>query len=278
MDNEYSLIHTKNYNNLLKHNLSYYMITYTDLIINFIKYISINKQIFKNKDYMIFNLIRGFKAIKHIYNMLLLYTKNLELTIFHCKKSYIYYVEFIGQIGDDNNSFLQLNSKDATLFVYKRTIYELNTDYKKKFNITKSNKIKHDIIYDYTNIINDVIVNYIKGIDENKILNKDISNNILGINKYKFINIYKILCNNINTLLNNSNNKIILDKIKILKKFVKSIERINIYGDDFLTLYKLFLKKLIVLKDLTKVNIYYNDYDDYVKTTKIKFINKMFIN
>ena len=60
--------------------------------------------------------------------MLYMYTKNLEITMHHCKKAYCYYVEFIGQIGDDNHSFLQLNSKDATLFVYKKTIFEINNN------------------------------------------------------------------------------------------------------------------------------------------------------
>ena len=62
-----------------------------------------------------------------------MYTKNLDLTVYHCKKAYLFYVEFIGQIGDDNNSYLQLNSKDATLFVYKKTIFEINNEYRKQF-------------------------------------------------------------------------------------------------------------------------------------------------
>ena len=55
------------------------------------------------------------------YTFLLLYTRNLELSIYHTQKSILYYIEFIGQIGDDNHSFLKLNSKDATLFVFKKT-------------------------------------------------------------------------------------------------------------------------------------------------------------
>ena len=64
-------------------------------------------------------------TLKHIFNTLLLYTKNLNLTVYHCKKAYLFYVEFITQIGDENHSFLQLNSKDAVIFLYKKTIFEI---------------------------------------------------------------------------------------------------------------------------------------------------------
>tara|TARA_B100000902_G_scaffold272817_1_gene258734 strand:- start:2185 stop:2874 length:690 start_codon:yes stop_codon:yes gene_type:complete len=62
-----------------------------------------------------------------------LYTKNLDLTVYHCQKSFYYYIEFIGQIGDSNHQFLQLNSKDAALFVLKKTIFEINEDYRKTY-------------------------------------------------------------------------------------------------------------------------------------------------
>ena len=63
----------------------------------------------------------------------MIYTKNLDIIYHNCQKAYIYYIEFIGQIGDDNHSFLQLNSKDAALFVYKKTIFEINNDARKDF-------------------------------------------------------------------------------------------------------------------------------------------------
>ena len=59
--------------------------------------------------------------------------KNINLVSFHLRKSYLYYAEFIGQIGEDSNSYLQLNSKDACLFVYKKTIYDINEEFKKRF-------------------------------------------------------------------------------------------------------------------------------------------------
>ena len=47
------------------------------------------------------------------------------MSILYCKKTLRYYIEFMGQLGEDGNTFLQLNSKDAVLFVYTKTIFEI---------------------------------------------------------------------------------------------------------------------------------------------------------
>ena len=80
-------------------------------------------------EHFLFITNRGLITFKHIFNILCLYTKNFTLILHHIKKAYLYYVEFIGQIGDDKNTYLQLNSKDATLFVYKKTLFEINNEY-----------------------------------------------------------------------------------------------------------------------------------------------------
>ena len=69
----------------------------------------------------------------------------------------MFYVEFIGQIGDDNNSYLQLNSKrDATFFVYKKTIFELNNEYRKQFVLSETEKQKFKYIDIYTRVLNEI--------------------------------------------------------------------------------------------------------------------------
>jgi hypothetical protein len=103
---------------------------------NFLIYGSQNFHI-QNKQYFIFVMKRGIETFSHVFKILLLYTKNLELTSYHCKKAFFYYIEFIGQIGDDTHTYLQLNSKDAALFVYKKTIFDIDNDYKKNFHISK---------------------------------------------------------------------------------------------------------------------------------------------
>ena len=91
--------------------------------------------------------------------MLLMYTKNLSLTYHNCEKSLFYYIEFIGQIGDDNHSFLQLSSKDAILFIYKKTIFDINNEYRKEFasivdtcDITTNIDLLIKIYYNYISI------------------------------------------------------------------------------------------------------------------------------
>ena len=54
------------------------------------------------------------------------------MTYYNCQKGYIYFIEFIGQISEDNHSFLQLNSKDASLFVYKKINFRNKQRYYKK--------------------------------------------------------------------------------------------------------------------------------------------------
>ena len=87
----------------------------------------------RNIQYYKYVVSQGMATLGHVFLTLYLYTNNIELTIFHCQKAIYYYIEFIGQIGDDHHSFLQLNSKDAMLFVYKKTIFEIDNAYRKEF-------------------------------------------------------------------------------------------------------------------------------------------------
>lgn len=87
----------------------------------------------RNIAYYKYVVSQGMSTLGHVFLTLYLYTNNLELTVFHCQKAVYYYIEFIGQIGDDHHSFLQLNSKDAMLFVYKKTIFDIDSIYRKEF-------------------------------------------------------------------------------------------------------------------------------------------------
>ena len=86
--------------------------------------------------YYIFVIQRGLETLKHCFKIMYLYTKNADLSISYCKKALCYYIEFMGQIGEDSNSFLQLNSKDAALFVYKKTIFEIDNDFRKDYMVS----------------------------------------------------------------------------------------------------------------------------------------------
>jgi hypothetical protein len=111
----------------------------------------------KNSEYLKYILIKGLFTISHVFKMLLLFTRNLDLTYYHCQKSYSYYIEFIGQIGDDAVTYLQLNSKDAALFVYKKTIFDINHEYKKNYCETKAEEKKNKIISIFIDTYNKLI-------------------------------------------------------------------------------------------------------------------------
>jgi len=113
-----------------------YANNYVDLIEQFLLYTKENVLI-QNNSYFFFVIRRGLETIGHIFKFLMMYTKNFNLTMHHCKKSFFYYIEFIGQIGDDNHTYLQLSSKDAMLFVFKKTIFEINNKHRQNFSLTE---------------------------------------------------------------------------------------------------------------------------------------------
>lgn len=144
----FKVTNSKNYNDKLNEkNFQCYFKNICTLMSEFLIYTIDNVNVQNNK-YYLFVIRRGLETIIHCYKFLLLYTRNYELALYHCKKAYIYYVEFIGQIGYNNNSFLQLNSKDATLFVYKKTIFDINNGERKKYVLSSKEKRTMEIVSD----------------------------------------------------------------------------------------------------------------------------------
>ena len=133
--NNIILYNPENYNSsFVTKDSQIYFIKYLELLNEFLLHISENIVV-QDNEYQLFIMKRGIDTLRHIYTTLLMYTRNLELTTHHVQKSYCYYVEFISQISDENHSFLKLNSKDATLFVYKKTIFDINQEYRKTFDV-----------------------------------------------------------------------------------------------------------------------------------------------
>ena len=107
-----SLNNIENYNTELDSNEHILFIKYIGLIHELIE-CSVDNIFIQKPEYLKYVLMKGIKNVFYIFNFLLLYTKNLELTIYHTQKAILYFIEFIGQIGDDNHSFLKLNTKDG---------------------------------------------------------------------------------------------------------------------------------------------------------------------
>jgi len=122
----------ENYNTELdkeKCNICMLFLKYVGKIHDLIE-LSLEKLFHLTDEYFKHIVVQGIKTIHYVYYMLILYTKNIELTTYHTQKAVQYYVEFMSQIGEGNNNYISLTSKDAVLFVYKKTIFEINQDYR----------------------------------------------------------------------------------------------------------------------------------------------------
>jgi hypothetical protein len=165
IDNPYYIIsRTENYKAKHTHSVQDILTKFVSVILEYLSLIE-EKINMKNQDCYKFIVMRGLETIIHVFSMLFYYTQNLDLTYYHSQKAYYFYIEFIEQISDDNVSFLQLSSRDATTFVYKKTIYEINSDYKKTFRelLTEEKAALHYVdtyMYIYKNIVYYCLQNY----------------------------------------------------------------------------------------------------------------------
>ena len=151
-DNNYSLNNSENYKKDLECNVCEVTKKYTELIVDYFKFIIENIKL-TNINFRKFIIIRGLDTITNIFLHLLYYTKNIDLTYFHCQKSFYFYIEFVNQISDDEKMFLQLTSRDAITYVYKKTIFDINNEIKIiNEGITTSFRNKLHTIHIYINI------------------------------------------------------------------------------------------------------------------------------
>lgn len=175
--NEYDLQNVENYNKTIIDNEDEIYARYTNIIIQYLL-LGIEKIKNHNADYVKYILIKGVFTISYVFKMLLMYTCNLPLTYHHCQKSYSYYIEFIGQIGDDAVTYLQLNSKDAALFVYKKTIFDISEEVKKKYTEVDVNDKKNKNVSILMDIYNKVIETEITHLTAEQLKNTEFINRI----------------------------------------------------------------------------------------------------
>jgi len=197
-DNNFSLQNLENYRKGINNTTSEITEKYYMLITEYFKFITENIKI-KNSNFAKFIITRGLDTITNVFNSIFYYTKNIDLTYFHCQKSFYFYVEFVGQISEDEKMFLQLSSRDATLYVYKKTIFEINNEYK---NGCESSKLINDqltIINTYINIYKTIIYKIIQ--------NDNPANNNIYIENFEKI------CKKINKTNLNNENVVLLNAI-----------------------------------------------------------------
>jgi hypothetical protein len=246
-DNSQFMLYTiSNYKPSIENSISEILKNFIDILIEYMRFIT-EKIIMKNKKYYYFIFERGLETLIHVFSFIFYYTKNLELTFYHTQKACYFYVEFIEQISDDNVTFLQLSSRDATLFVYKKTIFDINNEYKKSIQEPISeDKIILSTINLYTNIYKSIVLFIIKHDD------------FKYENKTNYINMCSEL---INDTLNKNKINPNLIRLNCIYLFTTLLDDKNIEIHIFLKLLDEFIKKIISKKKFDEKIIKNNIYD-----------------
>jgi len=179
-----------NYKNKLEYSTTIeYYFKYIELIHNFLMYYK-ESILIKDPKFNKYIIIKGIEMVTNIFNLLLLYTKNIELTVYNAQKGYCYYLEFIGQIESESNTFLHLSVKDAILFVYRKTIFLVNDDMKKDIILSSPESDILSRLHRNCDIYNISLFKTIENFNEvfqkgcDKRLIKIMKNNTYLINKY----------------------------------------------------------------------------------------------
>ena len=137
-------------------NIQKTIMKYLNVIKDYLSYFLTNITLDENKEYI---MKKGINIIHNIFNFTLMYSRNIDLTIFHCKKAHYYYCEFIQQINQDIHTYLQLTSKDAAIFVYKKTIFKINNEFKRNSTIDNACNEFLYRIRNLTDLINKIVFN-----------------------------------------------------------------------------------------------------------------------
>ena len=153
--------------------LSKYYILINQYIGFYVENIYDNITISTDKRYRFYILSKGLEMLSNIMNITIMYTNNIDFAFHYCNKAYYYYIEFISQLDTDNNH-LELNIKDAIIFVYKKTIFEIKEPVStiNNCNINEDNVRKTETIKKMINIVN----SYVKVFKFKDIINQNINN------------------------------------------------------------------------------------------------------
>jgi hypothetical protein len=250
----YSLHNNENFNKELEPEISEVVKKISELFIHYFKFIIENIKL-KQTSFSRFIITRGLDTIINVFNHILFYTKNIDVTYFHCQKAFYFYVEFVGQISQDEKMFLQLSSRDASTYVYKKTIFEIN-------NETRKN---NEDISDYTRLKLDIINLYIELYKT--LLLKLINNDFLNMEKIISIeNIYVKLCN----LPNKSRIKLLNE---IIEKFYYDIDDYQYFFESCELLVKKISKNSYLMQEDCLNKFLSEEFRDKIKESPDKFIS-----
>jgi len=264
----HSLQDITNYNDQFNRNTTEIFARYTTLILEYL-FRCAEVLDAKKIEYFKYIICRGINTISHVFKILLLYTKNIEIASHHTQRAYYYYVEFIGQIGSDSHTYLQLNSKDASLFVYKKTIFDINNEFRKEF----ASIIGHDTIMENVEVLINIYNSCLTDSINTNELNPD---NIVDFIKIINNNITKIIQHILNLSLGRTE-QCYGDKLKLIYNLNNMIPSSHVKKFQIIEFFSKKLKtRNISLSDIHK-QILQNEHNDIINTlTPLRYVNWLF--
>jgi hypothetical protein len=216
----------------------------------------------KKSTFLKFIIQRGLLTVTNVFNFILYYSKNLELAYYHGQKAFYFYIEYIGQISEDHHTFLQLSSRDATMFVYKKTIFDIHNEFKKA--VSQNEKSVFDgleiVQFLQKTVMNTVLERFnFKSNERNNEIKYHLNNIaklLQHIIEFKFsendLNIIKLFFEK-SFMIENMNFEFLYQKLEL---FLKRYNDVN-------------LKKFTITKDTLKMNILHSDIEEFfTKDTK----------
>jgi len=259
-NNPYILYNVSNYKSTIDNTVTEILTKFVEVMLEYMRLIS-DKIIVKNKNYYCFIFERGLETIIHVFSIIFYFTKNLDLAFYHTQKAHYFYIEFIEQMSDDNVTFLQLSSRNAILFVYKKTIFDINNEYKKQITEpTNDEKIILNAIDTYIQLYKHIALFILKHNDFNY------------ENKKEYIN---KTCDSIEFISRTINkHKLKQQHIDCVYLFITSIG-INVCIFDLFKLLEDFIKKIANKKNIDKKiqdKLQYNELYEFISNNKIENI------
>ena len=262
----YSLHNIENYKSALKCNINDILNKHSLLMFEYFKFIT-EKVHLKNPVCNKFIIIRGLDTVSHVFNNFLYYSKNIDLAFYHGQKAFYFYVEFIEQISEDHHTFLQLNSRDASMFVYKKTLFDINNEYRKNMDhsLISKNYIEYfDILHIFGEIMKSVISFLIHKCDF-------FGDNVKTVDK---------IINDSNPIFNKiCNSKFSKSTFDVILIFIEQISK-DIGQDKYIEIIDLFLKKFHKRKVIEKrllEKIYHVEFYERIEEASDKFISWLFV-
>ena len=128
------LLNSENYNEEIEESVKDITALYMRIVKDYLNFMGKTDSIKKNTNTFKFIVLRGLETMTHVFNYILFSTKNLDVTQTFSEKSMSYYVEFISQISKlsspiSQQTFPPITSRDAVVYVYKKTIFEIQKQF-----------------------------------------------------------------------------------------------------------------------------------------------------